>query len=359
MRYFLIKNCKIANRQETNLDILIAKNKIIAIGNGIARPSVDTNIFDAQGYLVTPGFIDICSPFLSLNNTEEIRRLIHDDVAGGYTTWIGFESATKMTQTLSRLGKQELRTLNYSLHFDADQFKHGDLNKMKSLSATYGLPSMRYTISDLQTAQNDRIDLYLATAAKNKMLLIFSLSHNGNIAEIPSALELICKKINNTKCKTLFANVRYVEEIEMINRLRTDNDTYAQICLAPHIHPIGNLNPIDDRLMGTMLRENKWICADIIIPDMPAPQRIAQSFDICKKYNITEEEITEYMTTRKCRIVGLTPEKGQIIVGGDADICIIKNGKIRAVVQNGKLTYDNGIIHENISGLQAFRRIIN
>ncbi len=359
MKYFLIKNCQIANRQENNLDILIANNKIIAIGKNLSCPTVNTSTFDAEKYLVVPGFVNICSPFISLSNTEEKRRLIHDDIAGGYTTWIGTETATNMMQTLSTLGKQDIHTLNYSFHFDVDHFKHGDLNKMKSLSVTYGLPSMLYSITGIETAQNDRIDLFVATAAQNNLLLIFSLIHNNsNADEILEALKIISKRIDNAKCRTLFANVRYAEEIDIISKLRNNNDIYAQICLDINAIAPSNITLIDGQMMISMLRENKWICADIISPDGSAQKRIAQSFEICQKCNIEESELVEYMNTRKCQITGLAPAKGEIRIGADADICIIKKGKIRAVIQNGKLTYDDGIMHENINGMQAFRRII-
>ncbi len=361
MKYFLIKNCKIIERQEQLLDILIANNKIIAIGRLIARPSVDTPIFDAKGKLAVPGFVNICSPFLSLNNTEDIRRLIHEDVAGGFTTWVGFESASQMNTTLQRLNKQELRTLNYSLHFDADQFKHGDINKMKTLSSLQGLPSMRYTLSSLTAAHNDRLDIYLTIAAQNNMLIMFALTDFDVAAEKIEAIETICNKINKIKCRTLFTNVKYNEEIDIISKLRCDNDTYAQICYTIPTDTQNNngLTPIAETQLITLLRKNEWICADIIMPNTPTNERIIHSYEICSRNNINEDELIQFMTTRKCKIIGLTPEKGQIKVGSDADICIISKGQIAAVVQNGRITYDNGIQHENISGRQVFRRLIN
>jgi len=358
MRYFLIKNCKLVERQNQINDILIANNKIIAIGNEFIRPTIGTETIDANGHLAIPGLINICSNFLSLKDTEELRRQIHNDVAAGFTTWIGFENASQMNETLQRLNKQELRTLNYSVHFDADQFKHGDLNKMKALSTIHGIPSMRYTINE-ETAYSDRIEIYLTTAAKNGMLIIFDISSNQTTKERIDELKIICEKISNVKCKTLFTNILSIEEVDIISQLRTTCTAYAQISVPPIANVSdNNFTPITQQYMGTLLRENDWICADIKATANTKREQVVQIFDLCKRNNISEEEMIEFFIRRKCKFAGLSPEKGEIKIGSDADICIINNGVIEQVVQNGFLTYNNGIIHNNISGKQIYRRIM-
>lgn len=372
MRYFLIKDCRIAGQSDKKRDILIANDKIIAIGNGLARPTIDTEEIDANENLVIPGLVKIDSHFTEINSRDEMMSAVEEDIRTGHTTWIAPAPTADMADMLTKYAFQMVSTLNYSLQFSVDHFKHGDLNKIRTMASLNGMPTMHYTLVTPQAADNERLEMYIDTADKNGLAIMIEVVKGCENADTHlSALDSICRKLDNTQCRVFFINIRYKEEIEIFNRLReTNKNITAQICFNPMQTGNGGLSEFSAEEFMNLLRRNDWLCGNVVVPDMPMPKgevKVEEGEvigDFVTKTGMTEVEASEYFTTRPCRILGMTPEKGQIKVGSDADLCIIDNSKprgqnIMAVIMSGRAVFrDNEIIRNNIKGQQAFRRFV-
>lgn len=369
IRYLLIKRCRIVGSSERNSDILIANSKIIAIGHGLARPTVETEEIDAKGNFVIPGLVDINFKHSFMMSTDELRRNVHEDVKAGFTTWIGHETPSQMAETLRRIDHQDPRTLNYSLHFSVDEFKHGDLSKIRDMATINGITSLHYTLKSLKAATNDRLDLFLTTAAKYNMLCVFDIIQQPSADEQIRIIHSVCSKIHacesaseNIRVRALFTNVRYEEEFKVISQGR-NNDSYGHelsvlINFTDEVSGVPGLTPISAESLTEILRQHTWTTADIWNSNDSRFQQIQRMLNFCRKQELTSDEVVEYFTTRRCKFVGLYPNKGTIKVGSDADICITDNLRITTVIQNGLVTFNSEIFHENIYGKHAFRRFI-
>lgn len=394
MRYVLIKRCRIVGVMEKNMDILIANNKIVEIGKNISRPTIDCEEIDAEGRMAVPGFVDICSSFINTVYNEKLAAKVYEDLSAGFTTWIGDVSPSNAVERLAQLSFQDPHTLNFSLHYNINAFHHGDLNKIKNTSEINGMPTLHYLMDEPKAAFNDRLDLYLATAAKNNMLLMVEINMHCHIEEHIRALNHFCKRIDGTGCRVMFVNVRYSEEFDVISKARGNNDVYVHLLYSPIIRNNYGLTEIEHNVFVELLRQNTWISGDI--DDLPGEgetsydgsgvrekfsrkHRVAVLGSLCEKDKLTVEEMVEYMTERKCRLLGLWPEKGQIAVGSDADICLVNDNKhdmislesggekvvlelhnsVDYVLMSGRIVYDKGELRlNNIQGKQVFRRYI-
>lgn len=393
MRYVLIKKCRIVGVQDRNVDILIANNKIVAIGKNISRPTIDCEDVEAGGRLVVPGFVDICSQFSSTVHNENLTGKVYEDLSGGFTTWIGDVAPSDVAEKLEQLSHQDPHTLNYSLHYNINAFHHGDLNKIKNTSDLNGIPTLHYLVDSAKAAFNDRLDLYLATAAKNDMLMIFEIAIPTNVDEHLRALNHLCAKIDGMGCRVLFVNVRFKEEFDIIARSRQKNDTFVHLLY--HALPLGvpGLTEISHMEFVELLRQNIWISGDVADlktdsggayniegrENFSRKHRVAILGALCQEEHLTTEEMVEYVTERKCKLVGLWPEKGRVEVGADADLCVVNdnvksvvtihdgdfektlelNGSVDVVIMSGRVVYENGDMKlNNIYGQQAFRRFV-
>lgn len=368
----MIKDCRIAGQSDKKRDILIANDKIIAIGNGLARPTIDTEELDAKENIVIPGLVKVNSHFTSIKGKDEMMKAVENDIRTGHTTWIAPAPTSDMADMLTKYAFQMVSTLNYSLQFSVDQFKHGDINKIKTMSGLNGMPTMHYTLVTPQAADNERIEMYIDTAVKNDLAIMVEVVMGCNNTDTHlSALDSMCRRLDNTQCRMFFINIRYKEEIEIINRLReTNKRVYAQVCYNPLQNGDSILSEFSDKEFMSLLRENDWICGDVFVPASHTPEdgiRIETGEIIGEfvyKVGMTGEEASEYFITRACRILGMAPEKGQVKVGSDADLCIVDNSKprgqnIMAVIMSGRAVFrDNEIIRNNIKGQQAFRRFV-
>lgn len=377
------------------MDILIANNKIVDIGKNFSRPTIDCEEIDANGRLVVPGFVDVCSSFINTAYNERLAAKVYEDISAGFTTWIGDEDPSDAIERLEQLSHQDPHTLNYGLHFNINAFHHGDLNKIKNNAEISGMPTLHYLMKEPKDAFNDRLDLYLATAAKNNMLVMVEINMHCHVEEHLRAINHFCRKIDGTGCRVMFVNVRFTEEFDVISKSRGgNNDVYVHLLYSPMEQIVPGLTTIDHNTFVELLRQNIWISGDIA--DLPGggeasyetvgerekfsrKHRVAILGSLCQKERLTIEEMVEYVTERKCKLLGMWPEKGQVAVGADADLCLVNDNikqlislesgedkmmvelhnNVEIVIMSGSIVYDNGELKlNNIQGKQVFRRFV-
>lgn len=395
MRYLLIKRCRVVGMTEKTLDILCANNRIVAIEKNIDRPTIETEEIDVNGCVAIPGLVDICSTFATTDSNENLRRLINDDVQAGYTTWLSPCPTGILSDKLKMLELQDPQTLNYGLHFSMDAFKPGDINKIRSLNISLGIPSLFYTFHTPQSAFNEHFELYVETAQKLGLMIFVNVVRDCNADEHLRAFNLLCSKINGTGCKVFFNNIRYSEELDIVVRMKQGGcDVTGQIYYNPfRDRSATDLHELSSVEFVETLRQNTWLCgevADVSVSEkdsiyvgqgMPYSRshRVALLATLSKDALLTIDEMVTYLTTRKCEFMGLKNVKGVIRVGADADITFIgespeqtvvvrsasgeyynvgQKNTIRCVVMGGRMIYNGEVKYNNISGKMTYRRFV-
>lgn len=387
MRYQIIRNCRIAGQDEDSVrDILIINNKIVHIGEHLLPPSIDTEVYDANGKFALPTSVDTASPFGSLD-IDSLDDLVTDCLASGITTWLADEVTTSIPSEMKRSASLASFLANYGFHFRLESLRFFDSSKVESTALTYGITTAYAKLSTASPTRFDRFDQYLELAQRHGLTIVFDIVDSGNTDEHMYAFSTFAEKLTAEFVgKIIFTNVRYDEEMKILANLRQHIDVYAGLTFDPLSDDLSSLSEFTAASVAAHLRYNDWCYATARTNCDTAEYRKFVTYNrlpiiaaMPDGDPLSPKELAEMTSTRQCCIFDLAPEKGRIAIGADADICIWDNsavhqeiislpngrartvklcGQIDAVFLNGQMAYNVDGSNGKTEGMPVYRRIL-
>lgn len=394
MDYFLIKNGKIAaDNGAGTADVLMGNGKILHISSDIARPTARTVVYDAEGRYLIPGTIDCNNHSLSLQETA-LAEATRTSILSGCTTWLHPVTAANVEAFDAAASGLGTPTPNYGIHFLQDRFKAGDLAKIRRRILELGVPSIVVPFPNYNNFKFERIEMLIEFAVSNNAVLVFDLCPKGAESEYTGQLNKLTQALRFQRCRTAFLNVRYQEELSAVENLSLANDTTCELRFVVDYEdkPQSELHHLTPSMFCHTLKTHKWTFAGTCClsqapgrgssdanSDFVSRNSLAIIYNMLASTQMTVSDLADVTSTRAAQKFGLSPEKGNICVGADADIVVwnaaetqniyfspsadyrktlMLNGKIDAVIMNAQLVLDDKLHEDNIAGRYCYRRIV-
>lgn len=388
MKYFIIKNCRLAGYDNEPTNIIIGNDRIINIKKGVFPPTLDTDEYDAKGaYVLTP-LTDINADF-DIENSEDYWA-VDESLAAGVTTWIATRPTTNIIPSLGKIEEHSKCMPNYSLHLSGETLRQPlTFNKISDLRHTYGITTALSTYFTNQLPTAEHISKMLSVCEREELTMVFELVQNAQATEQQyiGAFEIFVEMVvKYAKTPVIFLNICYEEEFAIISKHRGNKLLFAQLCYSPLKPDNQRLTPWRPDQYCNALRFNTWCFAAIsgakygkysaTDKEKSLFRRNSLSFlaSLEAKNPLTIRELNEFASVRANRLVGLSVMQNPISTGTKANLCIwnpniertielnntpIKlRGKICAVLVNGRLVYTDFLEKKQHTGKCVYRRII-
>lgn len=397
MDYFLIKNGEIVTADAIfKSDLLIGGDKIVQIGDNIQRPTLDTIEYDASNKYIIPGLIESFTKNAQnyqQSESDELAIISYNHIIAGYTTWLCAQQIDDIDSLIADIKRFQSASINCGIHILLSNFKHGDITKVRKTSLAKGTPTILVQFPLPENIKMDRIEMFAEFAAKNNIEIVFDCKDvdGSNIKE----LSKLCGIIQSSKCQATFLNIKYEEELSEIAKLEQVCNIGCEICymIKAENETESSLHSFSADEYCNILKKNKWCFAGAILlsnnaivgNDISGTQfiqrnNLAMLTTMLLNKEFTISDIVNVTSTRVASRFGLSPEKGNICVGADADIIIwnpkyeqniyfnpsdncrieaLIKGKIETILMNGKIVLENKLNNGNIAGKYCYRRIIH
>lgn len=350
MRYLVLRNAIIFGSENYSpVDILIKNGKIVDIAPKILRPNTDSQIFDVEGKYIIPSFIDACSMFNTYSH-DNLNNYIEMDIIKGISSWIAQESIQNIINSKIEATQS---ILNYGYHFTLKNLRINDTSHIRQLKTLYGIPTIFFQckIDDI-----NEFPKYIEIAQHYDLMLIINLA-SETIADMET-MSTIINKLKSARCITMISNIRYKEEYEIIRNAANDNfhlhfniADSESAALTDIGHDIINILLNNERA-SVMFKEYNIIQA--------FPNVLSKLISLDTEHILKQQQIKDYIVDRPSSILGLRPEKSNIALGCDGDLCVFdeKNNQIDALIINGKVIFDKNTEFSTVKGDFLFRRIL-
>ena len=381
MKYLLLKNGNIVQNQEfLTGDILIGNNRIMETGSDIRIPTPDTEVFDVSNKYVLPGLIHYDCTFLKSDINESSESAIYIALSHGATFLIDtikLRDDVDFQETI-RWARESCKPIiaDYGFHLRAFTCNRVSFNDIIKSFTLEGITSYFIKWKDIEKLEDDHVDQLFMLAAKFKLLVICKLDRtevaDAEQKQLQNTVYLerigkILSVLKKYRCSFLFLNVASREELNLIFSDKELNDSvYASVnlCCSDEISDKLSYENLDE------LWENKnvLLCPpSLITPNSKKSHFIENSKSLSFLSDLLDDKkrINENMLVKACemyaarpsKLLGISPQKGNLERGADADIIIwnpfkpnllksigtntsILRKDINAVIVNGKVITD-------------------
>ncbi len=372
MDYVLIKNGLITrNSKCTKGDILICENKIIDIGSDLSRPNLETPVIDAGGKYIMPGILDINRNFYHLfkYDHQQLERLLQSQIISGTTFWIDTVTMHEIQKAEMHLNAKGFSMPDYTFHILVDADLCNQLNKLPDFILRYGISSLMIHWPLVENISQPQINKLFAVAAEYDLLMVcdFQFSHHfeagDNIdfsEEVAGyhikSLKDLTNLIKQHNVKACFLNIQYAEELQILKELRETQNIYAELnftvtlgtkeAFTQYEQEDTEYNlPLNSISANQVIKEvvtNEWcligrsgisVFNEELLPNIKAYNRPNDYFifkyflPILSSVMVNESrlnptQMTQILSNRPAELFGLSPVKGALKIGADADLII-------------------------------------
>ncbi len=382
MNYLLIKNGFVVKESTIEVeDILVGRNKILQIGKDIERPSLDTPIIDATGKYIMPGAIDINRHYLELagleNNQNELKTLNQAQIVNGTTTMIDTiedcYGKNYVYNIFKAKEKSKHNLIDYGFHLTFEELKDCTSETLNYSYTHEGVSSFLLTPKSLAEENRKNLENIVQYASVNQLLIICDLNfpeeenssgdlENSTSYNLENHFNILSFLINNGleyRCPILFLNIKYREEIDLIqDGIDSNGDFYVSMQIrfilgnyyqaqrykgnsdSQWVHVQG-LNLLSEEMVWDLVKRDRYLInppmynlsftanldEELVYNRPDAFFYIRNYMSMLYTVGVMREKISmlqmvELVSTRPAKLMGLSPQKGTMKPGADADIVI-------------------------------------
>ncbi len=380
MDYVLLKNGLVVGEQSIDRhDVLIGNNKIIAIGENLSRPEPETPIIDAGGNYIFPGAVDTNVAFTTFGEQEndKQRRLNQAEIMSGTTAMLEILESSHSPISQDELTYRKNEKLNlipdYGYHLSFHGWKNFEAREIDYSYSHEGITSFYIKWPFQQEIKETSFHQMLEMIKQLDLLLVvemerpiapgsgyMGLNHmfEEAIVQHLHSLRDILGIVAEVSCKTLFLNICFAEELELIQQFSIHENIYAELMLPCHLGDssrfevdkntvfsgfplIGKLSLISADYFWEILKNEQFIISrpsfnfagEGVLKDSQVHNR-PDEFFLLKNFlsmvytsgvitgKLSFSDFVNVVSTRPARLMGLYPQKGVIRPGADADLVI-------------------------------------
>jgi beta-aspartyl-dipeptidase (metallo-type) len=363
------------------VDILIANDRIIAVGTNLTPPgSYDCEIIDAVGKVVFPGFIDTHIHFTGANDgqgpighTYDVSW--RDIVESGVTTVVGTLGEEMGVRSLEQLYWKaiELELMGLTTYIYTGCFHIPPTTITGSVRRDVILidkvKGLKTAISDATTSHHNWRELAELVSEVNigaetvkkaavthvhvgrrpaRMDMLFELIENTGL----DPGKIIPTHVNRVEPDVVAQGIEYVKKggvVDLTSQMRKEEGTrtgvkveYAVKRMLDAGCPIEGITISSDANCPMMIRDGSGKQIGLYVALVDFTRREIK--DIVQNRVAPLEEALKMVTTNPARLLGVDDRKGHIKEGYDADIVVANPEKLRPekVYSKGKLLVQNG-----------------
>jgi beta-aspartyl-dipeptidase (metallo-type) len=363
------------------VDILIANDRIIAVGTNLTPPgSYDCEIIDAVGKVVFPGFIDTHIHFTGANDgqgpighTYDVSW--RDIVESGVTTVVGTLGEEMGVRSLEQLYWKaiELELMGLTTYIYTGCFHIPPTTITGSVRRDVILidkvKGLKTAISDATTSHHNWRELAELVSEVNigaetvkkaavthvhvgrrpaRMDMLFELIENTGL----DPGKIIPTHVNRVEPDVVAQGIEYVKKggvVDFTSQMRKEEGTrtgvkveYAVKRMLDAGCPIEGITISSDANCPMMIRDGSGKQIGLYVALVDFTRREIK--DIVQNRVAPLEEALKMVTTNPARLLGVDDRKGHIKEGYDADIVVANPEKLRPekVYSKGKLLVQNG-----------------
>ncbi len=248
MDYVLIKNGILAQEGDDQAsDILICENKIIDVGQALARPDLETPVIDAGGKYVLPGIIDINRSFYQhyCYDHQRLLRLLQSQIISGTTFWLDALAVKELSPSPEVLTMESISMPDFSFHLLVDGAFCQDPQSFLPLILSRGVTSLVFHWPLQESIAEKQLSRVFEFACQHDLLIVFDLqflhqydSTDNYISSDTitnyhlSQLNLLAEMVRTYQFRACFLNVHFMEELAILKELRQDSEIYAELALS-------------------------------------------------------------------------------------------------------------------------------
>lgn len=380
MDYVLLKNGQVVLEHGIQRsDILIGNDKIIAVGENLSRPEPETPVIDAGGNYIFPGTVDTNVVFSVFREEEQEKQTKFNqaEIMSGSTALLEVLEplqATIVEQELAdRIEHPPHVISDYGYHLALHGWDNCDAAVVDYLYAHEGITSFHLKWPPEVEMVTKQFEDILHLISKLDLLLIVEMQQpfvpgsgymgmnhlfEEAIVQHLHQLRKILDIVTNAGCRTLFLNICFAEELELIEKFSNVYPIYAELMLPCHLGDsgrfeidehtvfsgfplVGKLNLISADYFWEVLKQKQFIISrpsfnfagEGVLKDSQVHNR-PDEFFLLKNFlsmvytsgvvtgKLSLEDFVDIMSTCPARLMGLFPEKGVIRAGSDADLVV-------------------------------------
>lgn len=368
----LIKNAKVYAPKEIGLnDILVVDKKIKLISSSIPKNTFVNKVYDAEGKILTPGFIDQHVHLIGAGGKDGFRSLtpevdFYDLISCGTTTAVGLlgtDGVSKSLETLfaktQALNSQGMSSYMFCGYYGKDSpTLTGSLKK--DLMFVDNILGCKIAISDIRSSYPTNNELL------NKLNQIklggFLAKKKGilhvHLGDLPSKMDQLFELVEKynfpiqhispthvARTKDLFDQAINFALLGGIIDITTGASKYTEPYEAvikgiDSGVKIGNMTFSTDGHAGLSVFDKKG--NQIGTKKAPVDANLKQFTLLIKNGGLSIEKAVGLVTSNPANNLGLR-NKGTIIEGNDADFCLFDSDlKLIDVFANGQQFLQNG-----------------
>ena len=363
------------------VDILIANDRIIAVGTNLTPPGpYDCEVIDAIGKVVFPGFIDTHIHFTGANDgqgpighTYDVSW--RDIVESGVTTAVGTLGEEMRVRSLEQLYWKaiELELMGLTTYIYTGCFHIPPTtitgSVRKDVILIDKVKGLKTAISDATTSHHNWRELAELVSEVNigaetmkkaavthvhvgrrptRMDMLFELIENTGLDPV----KIIPTHVNRVEPDVVAQGIEYVKKggvVDLTSQMRKEEGTrtgvkveYAVKRMLDAGCPIEGITISSDANCPMMIRDGSGKQIGLYVALVDFTRREIK--DIVQNHVAPLEEALKMVTTNPARLLGVDDRKGHIREGYDADIVVANPEKLRPekVYSKGKLLVQNG-----------------
>lgn len=380
MDYVLLKNGLVVGEQSIEKsDVLIGNNKIIAVEEKLSRPEPETPIIDAGGKYIFPGAVDTNVAFTAIGEQaiDKQRKLNQAEIMSGSTAMLEILEPSYSTfpqdELIHRKNEKISLIPDFGYHLSIHGWKEFDASEIDYCYSHEGITSFFIKWPCQQEFEKDSFNQMLDVIKQFDLLLVLEMQRPNapgsgymgtnhmfeeaivqHLHQLRNILNIVAK----ADCKTLFLNICFAEELELIRQFSNHQRIYAELMLPCHLGDssrfevdehtvfsgfplIGKLNLISAVDFWDILKQEQFIISrpsfnfagEGVLKDSQVHNR-PDEFFLLKNFlsmvytsgvitgKLSFTDFVDIVSARPARLMGLYPQKGVIRPGADADLVI-------------------------------------
>lgn len=247
MHYVLIKNGSIV-RDNTlwQTDLLVANHKIVDMGPNLSRPDTETPVIDAEGKIIFAGAIDLHRNFTELAHydQQQLNRLLQSQIISGNTCWFDGVSYPKLNEWKRLAEHHQVHIPDYAAHLLVEYSLLQHPERLDHIRWAHGINSLLFLSSLADEHPEPVLQGFLKHVRAQDLVVVIEVQfpHEygaGNTLDQPldvasfhlNQLQKWIALLEQADCKACFLNIRFREELELIEPLARTKRVHAEICL--------------------------------------------------------------------------------------------------------------------------------
>lgn len=345
MEYLLLKNGHLVTAASgilKNADILSGNGRIMEIGYNIKAPNYQTKTFDLDGQYVLPGMIHYLCPFI---RQEERSSLTVTDkaLAHGATALLDHIKKSTTPVSLSRIKQLQnefsLLLPSFGFHLSLRELIHQSKEQLISRIAYSGCTSMIVRWKHIELLYNKEYKQILEDISDLNFLLIIrteGIKQSSLITRRPffksylNRLKKLATYLHQQQVNVLFTEISSHEEISAIQSIDETTPEHIFMALLPGSDLIPSPLTLTDII--ELGQQSRFILQPpALSPSGPLnaifPNN-SEHYSFINQYtnpvNVEEnlKTLVNMYASRPSKILGMHPQKGNIMVGADTDLII-------------------------------------